>query len=1497
MMISLRDYMKRIQPGSEPDPGFSSYVSELRVSPEGVVEAVLLSDRLLPGDLLVRLEEALEAHFEVQEVIVIQRLARDDGDWSIEEAGGCLAWILRHLRRTDPYLFSMLSGSPVAAGKDHVRILLPRGCADQVDERALVKLEEILVRGMGRSVPFRLEESEIDLKDMAQGQQDNHRDQEVAPRTRPARDNRADKPASSANRTEEGGQVLENARYHYRKKLVKQEDGLIFGRFDSQMEPVPIGDLHVQSGVVCFEGAIVEVGEKRLVSNNTKVLLRFSVFDGTGTISCHAFLKPEAYEEMGHSLDIGKSARIQARIGFDGKFSNDLDGDVLGACRAQSPEPRMDRASEKRVELHCHTKMSARDAVSDVADIVATAVRWKHPAIAITDHGVVQAFPEARATLKKSGSEVTKILYGVECYLVDDGETVVFGIDPESPDDGSLPESGLEHGFVAVDVETTGLDPAANRLIEIAAVRFLRGADGRFEAVDRMATFVDPGIPIPEEVTKLTGITDDMIAGAPPPFEAVSRLREFIGNCPVCAHNAFFDLSFLRYEGFRTPEKNGPRIKFNPVTIDTLRLSRRFFPDERNHRLAAVAERFHIAQDSHHRAEDDAHTCGRILDGFLRMLETESLRELNSKAGNTGYSCLRTTKTPVYHCILLAADEVGLYHLYRLVSDSHLKYFYKTPRVPRSLLEYYRSGLVVGAACEAGEVFRRIAEEYRSSGRSLEATAAKMKSYEFKRLARFYDYLEIQPVCNNRFLIGADSGVAVEERDLVALNRLVVELADAAGRPVCATCDAHFLEQRDGVLRKILTSDMFDDFDRQPDLFLRTTEEMLAEFSYLGDRAREVVIDNPRRIADRIQPDIQPFPEGFYPPLLENAAGDIERTTWEAADRLYGKDGELPETVRLRIEKELRSIVDNGFATMYDIARRLVRQSNDDGYLVGSRGSVGSSFIATLCGITEVNPLAPHHVCPACHYTEFDESGRFGSGYDMAEKSCPECGETMSREGQDIPFETFLGFNGDKTPDIDLNFSGEYQGRAARLIEEMFGKEFTFKAGTISTYAEKNTIAMVRGFFEKTGGYATEAEKRRLAGRLQGVRQTTGQHPGAVVVVPKDREIYDFTPVQNPADKSANGIITTHFDFTSMHDTILKLDVLGKDDPTMMRFLEGMTGVDVLSVPFMDDKIMSLFTSTEALGIPDGSWDVTIGTLSIPEMGTFMARGMIRDIRPRRFYDLVQLMGLSHGTNVWVGNAQDLIRQGICDITQVIGCRDSIMTALIQFGLTSKMSFDIMERVRKGRGLSAEQEDAMREHKVPDWYIDSCKKIAYMFPKAHAVAYAITALRLAWFKVYRPTEYYCAFFTVRADEFDCMEMCDGRENVRARRLDIANRRNDKDGESTTALEDRKYYILELIEEMYLRGIEFDPVDLYRSDASRFEVASEKRIRPPLNAVPGISAVTAARIVEARTGKPFKSREDLSMRAGLSSAILTALESAGCLDGIPVRSQLDLFSLA
>ncbi len=1496
MMVRLTDMMRTVAPGSSFDPGFACVVTGLTVCSEGRVEIHLLAERWLPAAAVIAVEEALEAYYGVAEVLAVQRVSDECGSPDSDIAVAWMPWALRHLRRSDPWLFLIVSGAQFTSDPGGIWIHLPRECMKQVATGHLAALELIFERATGYRCPVRATASDEDLRELIE-QQESERPVLCVPASasEPVPVATAAETARGANEQEA---VLENARYRYRKKLARREDGLIFGRFDSQMEPVEIGELHVQSGIVCFRGEIVESAEPRLVSNQTRILIKFSVSDGTGTLSCHGFLKPEEYEEISGMLSLGSHVKVQAKMGFDGKFTQDLDAGILGVCTASAPRARADQAPERRAELHCHTKMSARDGVADAAEIVRTAARWKWPAVAITDHGVVQAFPEAYAALKETGTKNTKILYGVECYLVDDGPAAVYGLDGNEPPEDELDdEPALADGYVAIDVETTGLDPSRDQLIEIGAVRFVRSADGRFVEDARFETFVDPGIPIPELVTKLTGIHPSMLPGAPDPYTAVARLRDFVGKWPVCAHNLFFDLSFIRYAGFQNSTATGTRGKFNPVAVDTLRLSRLLYPKERVHKLDAVAARLGITQKQHHRAADDAATCGRILDALIHQTQITSWRQLNAHVGHLAFGGLRTARTPVYHCVLLAADTLGLYHLYRLISESHVRYFYnKTPRVPRSLLDYHRAGLLVGAACEAGEVFRKVAALYRANNRSYEQTATALNAYAVKSLARYYDYLEIQPLCNNRFMIGDAAGTAVSEQDLIDLNRLVLALGDAAGRPVCATCDAHFIEESDTILRQILTADMYDDFASQPALYLRTTDEMLAAFQYLGERAREVVIDNPVAVAERVQSDLQPFPAGFYPPVLETAARDVEQITWEAAWRIYGHDQALPPIVSARIEKELRSIIDNGFATMYDIARRLVKQSNDDGYLVGSRGSVGSSLIASLCGITEVNPLAPHYVCPHCRYSEFDLSGRFGSGYDLPDRVCPACGHALAKEGQDIPFETFLGFTGDKTPDIDLNFSGEYQARAHNMIEEMFGKEFTFKAGTISTYAEKNTMAMVRGYFEKTGGYATEAEKRRLANRLQGVRQTTGQHPGAIVVVPQDREIYDFTPVHHPADKAANGIITTHFDFNSLHDTLLKLDVLGKDDPTMLRFLEQLTGVEVLRVPFMDPQVMSLFTSTRALGIADGSWDVPIGTLSIPEMGTFMARAMIRDIRPQRFYDLVQLMGLSHGKNVWVGNAQDLIRQGTCDITEVIGCRDSIMTALIQFGLTSQSAFDIMERVRKGRGLTASQEADMREHNVPEWYIDSCKKISYMFPKAHAVAYAITALRLAWFKVYHPIAYYCAFFTVRADEFDCVEMCTGLDRVRERRLDIAARRNSNDGDATTALEDRKYYILELIEEMHLRGIGFEPVDIYRSDASRFEPSGKNRILPPLNAVPGISSVSAARVVAARAAGPFTSREDLAARAALGSAIMTTLDAIGCLDGIPDRAQLDLFSL-
>jgi DNA polymerase-3 subunit alpha (Gram-positive type) len=1214
------------------------------------------------------------------------------------------------------------------------------------------------------------------------------------------------------------------------------------------------------------------------------MLFKFNLTDLSSSISCILFAKPDERAMLEDKLDKAW-IRIGAEISFDAQYSKDLQARVTGLQEAVREPLRRDDEPEKRVELHTHTKMSAKDAVCDAAELVRLAADFGHEAVAITDHGVVQAYPEAAATcaeLNKSGKNI-KILYGMEGYLVDDGTAVAWMADDET----------LGEGFVALDVETTGLDPSVDRLIEVAAVLFAPDGCGGFAPADRLVSFTNPGIPVSARSQELTGITTEMIAGADEPFAVLARLAAWIGNRPVVAHNVFFDLGFLRHEGQRTKGAADPTLKFNQPLIDTLALSRLMLPELKKHRLSDVAGHLGISLGQAHRAEADALACGGIFAALWARSGAKAVGDLNRLSGQISQEEILEHKRPVYHVILTAADKLGLYHLYRIVSQSHLRHFHSRPRIPRSMLQYFRHGLIVGSACESGEIFQMALQRYLAAGRSIEATLESLTDQAGTQLGRFYDYFEIQPITNNAFYLrDVQSGLA-DEADLRNLSRIIYSWGKRLKRPVCATCDVHFLEKKDAEFRRILMTDMgFEDADSQADLYFRTTREMLDEFAWMGaETAREVVITDPAAVARRVSAALKPFPDGSFPPVIDTAADDIRHLTWEQARLIYGRDEKVPDLVHQRIERELQSIIDNGFAVMYYIAHKLVKKSNDDGYIVGSRGSVGSSLVATLCGITEVNPLPPHYICPGCHYAEFDQSGTYGSGYDLPDKACPHCGTDLHREGQDIPFETFLGFNGDKQPDIDLNFSGEYQARAHKFIEEMFGASHTFRAGTISSYADKNAQAIVRKYFEGKDQFATQAEISRLARSLIGVKRTTGQHPGGIVVVPKAREIYDFTPVQHPADKSVNGTITTHFDFNAMHDTILKLDILGHDDPTMLKMLGDLTGVDVASIPIPDPGVMSLFQSTEALGIAENQSPDDCATLGLPEMGTFMAREMIRETRPARFYDLVQLMGLSHGTDVWKGNAQDLIKSGICTIEEVIGCRDSIMTGLIYNGLPPKDAFDIMERVRKGKSLSEDQENLMRQKKVPDWYIESCKKIRYMFPKAHAAAYTISSLRIAWFKINHPEAYYCAYFTVRADEFDSQLMCLPAAQIRQAREKL--RHELRDGGDR---EQRIYYILELVEEMQLRGIDFVPIDLHRSDATRFIAVAPGRILPPLNAVPSISLAVAGQIVKARSERPFKTRDDLARRAGVSQAVMDNLAAGGCLADLPESSQISLFEL-
>ncbi len=1591
---------------AEPFGNLQGKVQRIKMHPGGQLHLLVSVPDRLSAATLCALEAVLEKTLDVSEVIICQKpaaAAAEPADSTAEEPesnaeylAGLADWLLRHLWHQNAYMAGILRQGRFKARKNIVVIELPQECCEEDNQDLLERLSTLGKLATGSETEFSLEPVSIDLIATARAAAaEQTRDTAALRKSEQAAFSENGNASANGGAVSNGsgngngnssgsgsssgnGSASRNEAYgrnnNVRNNNSRSSEGRtyrrppsqagdIWGRLNPALSLSKIADVTSESGIVSLKGEILGM-ETRLISDGYRLLVKFDLTDYSNTIQCIIFAKPEDQTVFCDEL-MGRTVTVQAEVRVDARYSGELQALVQGISAAQKPRGRSDEAATKRVELHCHTKMSARDAVCDAAQIISTAAGFGHAAVAITDHGVVQSFPEARKAAlaaARKGNPI-KVIYGMEGYLVDDGPTVAYNCEGVN----------LDNGFIALDVETTGLDCATERLIEIAAVHFVPltgqaaeceaagGCDslasiptaerraGRFRIAAAWQTFVDPGVTLSTRTTELTGITSEMVAGAPDNLTALRQLQEFLADLPVVAHNALFDLNFLRSEGFRTEHENDPRLHFNPPLIDTLPLARHLHPDLRNHKLPTVAAACCVEPGCHHRALDDALTCGRIFASLLEQVIEQNrekaiaevsadnegisatatgaadnegistaatgaadndaeaisengdeagcdnclpaLNDLNNLVGHLTAEQIVENKRKVYHIIILVQNPLGLYHLYKLVSESHTQYFHRRPRIPKSLLTYLRSGLLLGSACEQGEVFQAVVQLYRQAGNHLDQAQNALGAGELQKLARYYDYLEIQPLTNNHFmLLDEESGMQLPT-DLENLNKLVVSLGERNRKPVCATCDVHFLEPRDEVYRRILQADMdFKDADRQAELYFRTTDEMLGAFSYLGEtKAEEVVIEAPRRIADRIEADLKPFPDGSFPPVIPEAADQVRAIVSQKANELYGRNDKLPTVVQERLDKELSSIIDNGFAIMYYIAHHLVKKSNEDGYIVGSRGSVGSSLAATFCGITEVNPLPPHYVCPGCHFSEFMSSGSYGSGYDLPQRNCPECGTALLREGQDIPFETFLGFDGDKQPDIDLNFSGDYQPLAHRFIEEMFGSSHTFRAGTISSFADKNAAAMVKKYFEAKEERVTQAEIGRLARGVVGVKRTTGQHPGGIVVVPKELEIYDFTPIQHPADKKNSAIITTHFDFNSMHDTILKLDILGHDDPTMLKVLGDMTGIDVNTIPIPDEAVMSLFQSTEALGIPEGMSPAKTGTLGLPELGTFMARDMIRETKPTRFFDLVQLMGLSHGTDVWKGNAQELIRSGVCTVDEVIGCRDSIMTYLIHNQLPAKAAFDIMERVRKGRGLLPDQEALMQECDVPAWYIDSCKKIKYMFPKAHAAAYTISSLRIAWFKVNYPVAYYCAYFTVRADEFDSTLMIRGLPVVRRERERLQSNFRD-----VSDREQKIFYILEIVEEMYLRGISFLPLDLMESDAYRFLPAGEKLIRPPLSSVPGISRTLAANIVEARNAGHFKSRDELGNRAGIGSGALETLAETGCLDGLPQSAQIDLF---
>ena len=1487
-------------------------VEKVRVdaAAKGLELVLHLDENIIDSSLLIELEGHLSEFLFLKHIrIFIQGLPKDEkGD--AHRIAFLLPWILHCLKNENPLYRGLLSTAFIAP--DEVKMVGEGSISiDKNLETSFAEAFSGFVRKyIGLEISFQWTEKKEDAKEALENllrQQNEKIMREAAlialsqPETEPVLEKSSQIPKTAEKKKETVSSSSEDS-WSSKSRAVSTEgkrtfkvkpkaQGILFGKMDETLPYTKITDMNSETGLTLFEGYI-EHEESKLTRAGNKVIVNFYVTDNTASLSCVYFMKPEEADEFEKKYAKGGYARFQANVYYDDRYSRDIKATVDGIAEKEEPPKREDTAPVKRVELHVHSKMSEKDAVIDVERIFKEADRMGHPACALTDHGVVQGFPDMAsicAKLSKAHPDKPfKGIFGLEGYLVDDGPCVAFG----DRDDDTF-----SNGFVAIDIETTGLDVRTDSIIEVGAVLFERNEAGVFSETKSFSSFVSPQRDIPENIKKLTGISEKDVENAPLALAVIKELSDFIGERPICGHNVFFDMSFIRTVGFsvNVEEHEDYRVKFLQTAVDTLSLSRIFYSELPSKKLGDVAKFLQIDSGDSHRAEDDARTSGRILTQLLEKENISSPYELNQRAGKLDKDSVLAHKLRPNHIILLASNELGLYHLYHLVSASHTKYFHMRPRIPKSLLQYFRAGIIVGGACERGEVFVRAHEIYRENQNDYAFSVEAIKN-DKKALhtARFYDYLEIQPICNNRFYFqDAESGLKTDE-DLRNINRLIVALGDYMKIKTCATTDAHFMEKEEGEFRKYLLRDMgFKDWDSQPDLYFRTTEEMLEEFSYLGEeKAFEVVVTNTNAVADDIKPGIKPFPEGTFPPIITTANDDIKKLTWDKAMELYGHEGVVHPIVTARVEKELRSIIDNGFSVMYDIAYRLVKKSNDDGYVVGSRGSVGSSLVATFCGISEVNPLMPHHRCPSCRNSIFNETGEFGSGYDMPEMDCPLCGASMIRDGQDIPFETFLGFFGNKQPDIDLNFSGEYQAKAHKYVEELFGKSHTFRAGTISGYAEKNAIAVVNKIREETGEAVSKAELRRRSQGLIGIKRTTGQHPGGIVVVPKEMDIHEFTPFQRPANKVASETITTHFDFNAMHDTILKLDILGHFDPTMLRMLSDLTGIPVTTIPIPDEKVMSLFVSTEALGIPDNTSDANSATLGLSEMGTFMARDMISETKPSKFYDLVQLMGLSHGTDVWKGNAQDLIQAGTCTLDSVIGCRDGIMTKLIYWGLPDNEAFDIMEGVRKGKGLTPSQEALMKEKNVPDWYIASCKKIKYMFPKAHAAAYAISSLRVAWFKVYYPEEYYCSYFTIRGDEFNGDYMCKGLETVKRRRKDLFSNFGGR-----TNTEKSEYYLCEIVEEMYARGISFLPYDIEKSAAHKFQKIEKGRILPPLDAIPTISQAMGQNIVEAREkGGAFKTREELSRRSSLGPSAMEKLVASGCLDHLPDSAQIDLFSL-
>ncbi|SHJ90999.1 PolC-type DNA polymerase III [Paramaledivibacter caminithermalis] len=1228
-------------------------------------------------------------------------------------------------------------------------------------------------------------------------------------------------------------------------KEKKPKNKNIFGK-KINGEIVRIKGLSEEDGMVCIEGKVFEKESRELKSG--KILITLSITDYTSSIGVKIFVSKDDAKQLDENIQKGSYYRIRGAVRYD-TFEKET---VIMARDINisdlEDKVRMDNSKEKRVELHAHTKMSSMDGVCSASDLIKRASQWGHKAIAITDHGVVQAYPDAISASKKYG---IKVIYGIEGYIINDGSLLVQNSKGQSLDDT----------YIVFDIETTGLSFKHDKITEIGAVKINNG-----KIIDKFSALINPEVKIPGKIVELTGITDAMVKDKPTINEVLPKFLDFIDDNPVVAHNASFDTSFIK--------ENCKRLgrEFNNTIVDTLSLSRILVPNLKRYKLNVLAKHFKVNLENHHRAVDDAVATGEIFINLISLLKEKNINTLDD-VNNLLSDKVDYTKLDTYHINILVKNYRGLKNLYKLVTHSHLETFYKRPRIPKSMLEGMREGLIIGTACEAGELYRAILNNKNED--------------DIKDIVKFYDFLEIQPLENNGFMI--EKGIVKNYDDLKEINKKILDLGKKYNKPVVATGDVHFLDPHDAILRTILmTGQGYSDADNQPPIYFKTTEEMLNDFSYLGEEtAYDVVVKNPNMIADSIE-NIIPIPEETYPPKIEGADEDLRNMCYKKAKSIYGDP--LPEIVQRRLDRELSSIISNGYAVMYIIAQKLVTKSLKDGYLVGSRGSVGSSFVATMSDITEVNPLAPHYVCPNCKSSEFITDGSYESGADLPDKTCPNCGTKYNKDGHAIPFETFLGFEGDKEPDIDLNFAGEYQSVAHKYTEELFGTGYVFRAGTIGTIADKTAFGFAKKYFEEKNITVSSREILRLSSGCTGVKRTTGQHPGGIMVVPNYKEVHDFTPVQYPANDKSSGVITTHFDYHAISGRLLKLDILGHDVPTIIKMLEELTDIDPQSIPLDDESTVKIFTSTEPLKLVDEDFDIEVGSLGIPEFGTKFVRQMLIDTQPTTFAELVRISGLSHGTDVWLNNAQELVRQGTAQLKNVISTRDDIMNYLILKGLPPKAAFTIMEKVRKGKGLTPEHEKLMNEHNVPKWYIESCKKIKYMFPKAHAVAYVMMSFRIAYFKVHYPLAFYSTYFSTKVDDFDADLICRGKETVLNKIKELSEL-----GNNATQKEKDLLTVLEVAYEMYCRGFSFLKVDLYESDSDKFLIKNNS-ILPPLRALQGVGENAAKKIAEESRKSEFLSIEDIRLRTKISKTVIETLDKHGCLKDLPQSNQLSLFQV-